>query len=33
MNITRDAAVTLNYRITDLKGKPLDAGTDRKSVV
>lgn len=27
MNITRDTAVTLNYRITDLKGKPLDSGT------
>ncbi|MGB3067160.1 MAG: peptidylprolyl isomerase [Ottowia sp.] len=27
MNIARDTAVTLNYRITDLKGKPLDAGT------
>ncbi|WP_028604967.1 FKBP-type peptidyl-prolyl cis-trans isomerase [Ottowia thiooxydans] len=26
MKITRDTAVTLNYRITDLKGKPLDAG-------
>lgn len=27
MNITRDSAVTLNYRITDPKGKPLDSGT------
>ncbi|MBY4598067.1 FKBP-type peptidyl-prolyl cis-trans isomerase [Ottowia caeni] len=27
MNITRDTAVTLNFRITDLKGKPLDSGT------
>lgn len=27
MNITRDTAVTLSYKITDLKGKPLDAGT------
>ncbi len=27
MNITRDSAVTLDYRITDLKGKPLDSGT------
>ena len=27
MNIIRDSAVTLNYRITDLKGKPLDSGT------
>ncbi len=27
MKITRDTAVTLNYRVTDLKGKPLDTGT------
>lgn len=27
MNISKDRAVTLAYRITDLKGKPLDAGT------
>ncbi|HQX68421.1 MAG TPA: peptidylprolyl isomerase, partial [Ottowia sp.] len=27
MHITQDTAVTLDYRITDLQGKPLDAGT------
>lgn len=27
MKITRDTAVTLNFRITDLKGKPLESGT------
>lgn len=27
MNITQDTAVTLDYRITDAQGKPLDAGT------
>ncbi len=27
MNITKDTAVTLAYKMTDLKGKPLDAGT------
>ena len=27
MNITQDTAVTLDYRITDPQGKPLDAGT------
>ena len=27
MTITKDSAVTLDFRITDPKGKPLDAGT------
>ena len=27
MNITQDTAVTLEYRITDAQGTPLDAGT------
>ena len=27
MHITQDTAVTLDYRITDPQGKPLDAGT------
>ena len=27
MNITKDTAVTLAYKMTDLKGKPLGAGT------
>lgn len=27
MTITKDSAVTLDFRITDAKGKPLDAGT------
>ena len=27
MNITKDSAVTLAYRMTDPKGKPLDSGT------
>ena len=27
MNITQDTAVTLDYRITDAQGKPLDTGT------
>ena len=27
MHITKDTAVTLAYKITDAKGKPLDAGT------
>ena len=27
MSITKDTAVTIAYRITDARGKPLDAGT------
>ena len=27
MNITKDSAVTLQYKVTDAQGKPVDAGT------
>ena len=29
MNITKDSAVTLQYKVTDDKGKPLDNGSVR----